>query len=700
MGYLEIEKNELYLCFWLEKGQEARLLKTASGKRNWDPEHAKCRENCRIIEILTPGNLNYSYRGARSFYDVPQVKLEYTEHEWKIQDGREILLIRQKGGGMEAETSFCFYPGIPVFSCESCVRNTGGDEIWLDGITSFSYGNADYYQKGKHDPGKNLQISYAYNTWSAECRWVRKQLWETGICSYGNLCYDRFRIENHTDMSSGEYLPEGALYNCEEDETIAWQIENSGAWAWELGCVAADYQKPFMEKEYEQSICLQLYGPQMEGAFWQKRLLPGESFRTVPAAVAVCRGKTEEGFTKLTEYRRTKKRITKLPVIFNDYMNALMGSSSTELLKPYIEKAAEAGCEIFVVDCGWYDAGNWQFTFGTFEECPERYPHGLREVMDRIRAHGMKPGLWLELESFGVDNKRACELPKDWLFCRHGKPLIDSGRYHLDFRNAEVRSYASGIVARVVEQYGLSYLKIDYNLCIGWGTDQDSDSLGDGLLSHSRAYLSWLEEEMKKYPEVIWENCASGGLRMDYALLSRMDIQSVSDQEDYRKMAVIAANSAAAVLPEQAGIWAYPRREGTEDETIVNMVSALLFRIHLGGHLPELSGRRFRLVQEAVRCYKSIRDKIPCALPYWPLGFHTFDAGWLCWGMHGKEEDFIAVVRRDAKTKELYIPVRRKVCRARIVYPLQGSAQISSSREKDITVCLENTFSACLIEII
>ena len=59
--------------------------------------------------------------------------------------------------------------------------------------------------------------------------------------------------------------------------------------------------------------------------------------------------------------------------------------------------------------------------------------------MDRICAHGMKPGLWLELESFGVDNKRACKLPKDWLFCRHGKPLIDSGRYHLDFRNVRLK---------------------------------------------------------------------------------------------------------------------------------------------------------------------------------------------------------------------------------------------------------------------
>ena len=75
------------------------------------------------------------------------------------------------------------------------------------------------------------------------------------------------------------------------------------------------------------------------------------------------------------------------------------------------------------------------------------------------------------------------------------------------------------------------------------------------MLQHNRAYLAWLEEEHAKYSEVMFENCGSGGLRMDYGMLSRMDIQSVSDQEDYRIMAVIAANSASAVLPEQAGIW-------------------------------------------------------------------------------------------------------------------------------------------------
>lgn len=700
MGYLEIERENLYLCFWLEADQEARLLKVSSQKGSWNKEKEKCRNNCRIVEIQMPGGANYSFRGARNFYDEPQAGLKYMRHEWKRQKGKEILSIWQKGENLETETRFCFYEGLSVFSCESEVTNTGNQEMWLDGVTSFSYGNIDSYQKGQHDPSENLQVWYAHNTWSAECRWVKQSLRETGICPYGNLCYDRFRIGNHTGMSSGEYLPEGAIYNQEEKEALVWQIENNGAWAWELGCVAVNYREPFMEKDYEQSIYLQLYGPQMEGAFWQKCLAPGQSFLTVPAAIAVCRGKVERGFAELTKYRRRKKKISGMPVIFNDYMNALMGNSSSELLRPYIEKAAEAGCEIFVVDCGWYDSGDWQFTFGTFEECEKRYPLGLGEIMKEIRFHGMHPGLWLELESFGIDNVQACKLPLNWLFSRQGKPVVDSGRYHLDFRNPEVRRYASSIVSRVIGKYGLSYLKIDYNLYISWGTDWESDSPGEGLLAHNRAYLSWLEDEMKKYPSVIWENCGSGGLRMDYALLSRMDIQSVSDQEDYRRMAVIAANCASAVLPEQAGIWAYPRREGDEDETVMNMVSAMLFRIHLGGHLPELSEQRFKLVKEAIGYYKTIRENIADAIPYWPLGLHDFEAGWLCWGMHGKCTDYIAVVRRHSREKELCIPLRKDIGSVKITYPSQSHAEIQVLKGKQcLKLCLEHAFSACILEI-
>ncbi|WWR16402.1 glycoside hydrolase family 36 protein [Lachnospiraceae bacterium JLR.KK008] len=682
MGYVEVERDNLYLCFCLEAGQEAKLLKASSARGNWQPggiwgdgEETDARRGhdaARVVEIQKAGGRHTSFRGAKNFYDIPQTKLCYVGHEMT----KNRLTIRQRGESLLVRTTYHFYDGLPVFSCETCVENEGEEDVWLYGVTSFCYGNVTMYEEGTHGCKEDLQIYYACNTWSEECRWVHKSLGECGVIPYGNLSYDRFFLGNHSGFSSGEYLPMGAVYNLKDNESIVWQIESSGAWFFETGAALHDYRESFLDKKYDQWVYLLLSGPTMESGYWQKKLAPGDSFTTVPAAVGFYHGRPEEGLTALTAYRRKKKRVEALPVIFNDYMNCLMGDSTTELLRPYIKRAAQAGCEIFVVDCGWYDTGDWQYTFGTFEECEERYPGGLCEVMDEIRACGMKPGLWLELEAFGIDNERADSLPSDWIFTMHGKPVVDSGRYHLDYRNPQVRKHASAIVKRVVETYRLSYLKIDYNLCLCWGTDYDSDSPGDGLLAHNRAYLSWLEQEMKKYPHVIWENCGSGGLRMDYALLSRMDIQSVSDQEDYRIMAMIAANCASAVLPEQAGIWAYPRREGDMDETVMNMVSAMPFRICLGGHLAELSEERFALVREAIDCYKEIRSEIPKMTPCWPLGLHAFDCGWLCFGLKGETGSYLTVIRRNTEKETIVIPMETPLSHVRILYPSASEAKI------------------------
>ena len=63
----------------------------------------------------------------------------------------------------------------------------------------------------------------------------------------------------------------------------------------------------------------------------------------------------------------------------------------------------------------------------------------------------------------------------------------------------------------------------------------------------------------------------------------------MTDQTDYRLIAAIAANCPTALPQEQAAIWSYPLRDGTVEETIFNMVSAVLLRIHQSGHLAELS---------------------------------------------------------------------------------------------------------------
>ena len=268
-----------------------------------------------------------------------------------------------------------------------------------------------------------------------------------------------------------------------------------------------------------------------------------------------------------------------------------------------------------------YADGNWWDSVGEWQESKKRFPNGVREVTDYIRSKGMIPGVWLELEVMGINCKKASILPDECFFLRHGKRVYDRSRYQLDFRHPLVIEHVTEVIDRVVRDYGVGYIKMDYNIEPGIGTEVDADSFGDGLLEHERAYLAWLDGIYKKYPDLVIENCSSGGLRMDYAMLARNSIQSTSDQEDYRNYATISANAAIGVTPEQAAIWSYPLRDGTKEEVIFNMVNALLLRIHQSGHLAEISPERFELVKEGIDCYKEIRSGIKDGVPFWPMGW-------------------------------------------------------------------------------
>ena len=50
------------------------------------------------------------------------------------------------------------------------------------------------------------------------------------------------------------------------------------------------------------------------------------------------------------------------------------------------------------------------------------------------------------------------------------------------------------------------------------------------------------------------------------------------------------------------------------------MVNALLQRIHLSGSITTLSDECFALVKEAIDLYRTYRDEIPEAVPFYPIG--------------------------------------------------------------------------------
>ena len=253
---------------------------------------------------------------------------------------------------------------------------------------------------------------------------------------------------------------------------------------------------------------------------------------------------------------------------------------------------------------------------GEWQECRERFPNGLKEVTDYIRQKGMIPGVWLELEVMGICCEKAKRVPDEWFFIRHGRRVYDRSRFQLDFRNPEVIAHANEVIDRLVKEYGVGYIKMDYNIEPGIGTEYKADSFGDGLLQHERAYLQWLDSVFERHPDLVIENCSSGGLRMDYAMLKRYSIQSTSDQENYLNYASISANAPTGLTPEQAAVWSYPLMEGTTEEVVFNMVNAILLRVHQSGHLAQISPERRALVKEGLEYYKTIRADLREALPF------------------------------------------------------------------------------------
>ena len=254
--------------------------------------------------------------------------------------------------------------------------------------------------------------------------------------------------------------------------------------------------------------------------------------------------------------------------------------------------------------------------------------------------------------------------------------MFDRSRYQLDFRNPEVLEHVNEVVDRVVNEYGVGYIKMDYNIEPGIGTELNADSVGQGMLEHERAYLRWLDGIFEKYPDLVIENCSSGGLRTDYAMLSRYSIQSTSDQEDYKNYATISANAVAGITPEQAAVWSYPQRDGDEEETIYNMVNTLLLRIHQSGHLAELSDARKALVKEGIDYYKSIRQNIKKAMPVWPIGFADNLDHWLAFALKTENKAYLAVWRRGGDDR-MQIPLdsiwQDGACgRIKLTYPKQS----------------------------
>jgi alpha-galactosidase len=335
------------------------------------------------------------------------------------------------------------------------------------------------------------------------------------------------------------------------------------------------------------------------------------------------------------------------------------GDPHAEVLHPLIDAAAEVGAECFVIDAGWYaDGGDWWDSVGEWRPAAHRFPAGIEDVFEHIRRRGMTAGLWLEPEVVGVHSPVAARLPEVAFLRRNGIRVVDHGRYHLDLAAPETVAFLDEVIDRLVGDYGVGYFKFDYNVRAGAGSDGRTASAGHGLLLHNRAYLAWVDAVRRRHPHLLLENCASGGMRQDFATVSRFDLQSTSDQENLRAYPPIAAAAPMLVPPERAGNWSYPQPEMSGEDVVSTLCTGILSRLYLSGWLNRLGPAHTALVAQAVDVHKGLRHRIPDSLPFWPLGLPGWDDDWIALGLRdGALTLFLTVWRRGTRPGAVTVPL-------------------------------------------
>ena len=246
-----------------------------------------------------------------------------------------------------------------------------------------------------------------------------------------------------------------------------------------------------------------------------KELKPGEKFET-PEAV-LCHSDAGFGGLSLRMHKFVLEHIIPpywkykdRPVLYNDWEGCMFDFNQSRLLD-LAKRAKDLGCELFVLDDGWFGARNNDLAgLGDYNVNMKKLPQGLEGLSSRINKMGMQFGLWFEPESVNEDSDLYRAHP-DWALT-DGFPTI-TGRHQLllDLTKPEVRDYIVENITRILDTSSISYVKWDMN----------RHSVAQGLKAHEHilGLYDVLGRIFGPRPEILLESCSSGGNRFDLGML-------------------------------------------------------------------------------------------------------------------------------------------------------------------------------------
>ncbi len=220
------------------------------------------------------------------------------------------------------------------------------------------------------------------------------------------------------------------------------------------------------------------------------------------------------------------------PVLINGW-EAFMFDFTQSKLVSLAKQAAKLGVEMFVLDDGWFGKrDNDRAGLGDYSFNKKKLPRGLKPLIKKIHALGMKFGLWFEPEMINIESELYKKHP-DWIVAEPGRtPSFGRNQLVLDLTNESVRNYIVENVNSILRTNNIDYVKWDMNRHT---SDMYSKTLhNQGEFFH--AFVLGLYDILKRItlanPTILFESCSSGGNRFDLGMLCYMPQVWTSDNTD------------------------------------------------------------------------------------------------------------------------------------------------------------------------
>jgi alpha-galactosidase len=303
------------------------------------------------------------------------------------------------------------------------------------------------------------------------------------------------------------------------------------------------------------------------------------------------------------------------PVIYNSWeaTGFKVDEAGQETLA---EKAASIGVERFIMDDGWFGQRKDDHAgLGDWNVNPEKFPNGLKPLIDKVHALGMDFGLWVEPEMVNPDSDLYRKHP-EWVLNFTGRPRTEQrNQLVLNLARKDVRDHVFGFLDNLLSHNKIAFLKWDYNRNWsepGWPAVA-SDEEKAVYVDYTRNLYGILRELRAKYPKVEIESCSGGGGRVDLGILGLTDEVWPSDNTDPFDRLSIQDGFTYAYTPGVMMAWVTDSPGWANDRTTsvtYRFLSSMQGSLGVGANLNRWTPADFATAKELVAAYKGVRETV------------------------------------------------------------------------------------------